>query len=201
MKKIILLLILFASLASQTAFGEIYRVNIGSSNPTLESGNTWQGYHGPVDSLANFVGFSFGIGDDDTIGDSPTFAIVDPGFTGYATSTLDGSVLFFSVPGATSENYYITTYSKVKTPVLQTVDPGVGTIDFLYATGLATLDGQSYFYSTYGSHLVSDTLSAYYDTSLNASVLSTPEPASVMLLGIGIAAAAVARRKRYSAEA
>lgn len=196
MKKITLLLLLFASMAFQTASAkvyEVYSVNVSADEQKTASGVIWEPYDGPVDFFDDYSDFSFMVGSG-SLEDGSSF-------TGYSTVT-GGSYIGFYVPGASnSDTYTITAYSLLATPQLSTIDPFFGSILSFKSSGTTQLDAVNYNYATYSAQLNDNQLFAYYDTPLNAVQLAVPEPASLVLIGIGGIMAAAMKRQRYSTEA
>lgn len=198
MKKIIFLVLLFASLVFQTASATIYKVysiNVGATEHITESGVLWEPYQGPVEYLDFFHDFSFMVGSYDPSGD-PVNLNIQSSFNGYASTTTTGSYLGFFVPDAIENDVYsITAYSSTAIPHLSSIDPELGTILTFDSSGTVELDHVTYNFSKYSALLKSGSLYAQYDAPVNAVQLAVPEPASFLLIGIGSIMAATMRKR------
>lgn len=203
MKKIIFLVLLFASLVFQTASAAIYKVysiNIGATEHINESGVLWEPYQGPVEYLDFFHDFSFMVGSFDPVGDPVNLNILSS-FSGYASTTAAGSYFGYYVPDAIENNTYaITAYSLTGTPTLNTISSDYGSILDFDSSGTVLLDGVTYNFAKYAAKLNSGNLYVFYDTPLNAVQLAVPEPASFLLIAIGCIMAATMRKRIYLTE-
>jgi hypothetical protein len=203
MKKILSLLFLLTALAFHTAEAAVvvYPVNIGATAPI----DMWQPYEGPSETYTVYDSGAWIFGIGSILGESPVVNI-DAGFTGYATQTWSGSdldsVLVFGLLDYNTDPYYLVAFSSTYYPTLSTMDPAYGTIDTLMGLGMATLGGNSYFASAWSTHLsVDGEIWAVYNVPLNAVTLSTPEPATIVLLSLGAGLAAFSRKNRLLEEA
>jgi hypothetical protein len=211
MKKILLLLPLLASLLSRTALADTYSINIGATAPITESGVTWQPYNTYM-AWGDYSTYSFMFGVGAFGGSMGSSALhTDTAFKGYIeaiTDPVDPSVFAYEVFNPDpSVSYFLTVYGSSAAPNLLTYDSTFGTINSLVLSGSQTLGGDSYFFNKYAIQLYMDTdttsatyghgfIYAQYDSAMNAVQLSVPEPASLMLLGVGSAAIAAMKKRR-----
>lgn len=203
MKKMILLVLLFASLASGTALAGTsalptsydININLGANSQILDDGVTWDYYNLTDGGYQSYGDVSFSVSGDL---DLPVM-VFDPQFQGYAPSVV-GGFFGFDIDAALEQTYILTAYGIGTAPYLMFVSPATGT---LLSTGTKSLGGDSYFYSAYQVTPLHDSgydyIYPYYVGGVNAVQLTpTPEPASVILLGLGVTLASAIRRKRTS---
>lgn len=191
MKKIIVLLLFLISLTARTAMASVYSINVGSETELISDGYLWNPYNGPEYTQTDYGSFIYTMG---TV-EAPFDFDKQDLFAGYATG--NGDTYFgFQIYGVINNTpLEITAYSDSAIPVLQSID-GAGEIGTLKSSGTTTLGGVSYYFSKYNAITTDEYIYAYYNSDLNAIQVTVPEPATMILIGVGGMMAAAMRKRR-----